>query len=1131
MEYFNNDFGNQARDNVLKFLLDNETGHQIEITSNEGTSTIKLLSKSGNVLSEQELNTGEGIKSASLDLENNRIVLTTFNDSHIYCDITELMDKIDKIDKKIEGMELNKVEDRLYDAYFNKLDYPFAYEYFKNQSLNINAGCTALVKNNIFARNFDFIYNEAAQFIVKTPAINNRYATMGICAGIDKLTDEFIAVNKQDEIYKIIPFAIVDGINEHGLTATVNVVPNDKGNTEASTPDVQTKLTICNSMLIRYMLDHFKTAKEAAEYVRDYVSVYNSRTTSEMKYEAHFMISDGKDTYIIEFTHNHNVITKIDVELDNNTALILSNFYYSDVTLNPAGEPYPGITYYPAINDEEHNAFKTNNVSLIGSGLERFAIARQIYNTQSTPEAILNKMTTDLKYTNAYTGGTEIGEWYTEFVGINNLTVESNPEDFTEALEDAQYKYQNRSRDPESEFYGTWHTVHTSIYDIENKTLKLVVQEEDNVLDYSFKDLITYDTALSLNSENAVQNKVITSEINIINSILNDKENKIYIGDGEPSENPEIPGNRRLYIDSTNKTIYYRDTQTDPWTFASNIKLGDYQSEGEYEGQICFYADDDIHTNDPYIWNLDKWQHLNTNTIHIKGTDPTSILSYQVGDIWVNKYTKSVFILSILPETGGLEEWIPMTPIIDNVQSTDSKSALSANMGRELQEEIDNLKARGRFLSLWNCITGLPETDPIEDPYYYKAGDYYIIGTVGSADTEDPYYIYDTTFENIQNPSYDERRIKNALYYYKDYDFFNSVKYLTFDITINESYFYEWGTGRPIDHIDLQTLREYGMLPGSSLTALDKNNNILRYLADDTTAPFIDGTINRSDIGKSVKFRAELVPNRNHRPEGSYYTKGSRSYEEELEEVNIDDVYYYDGQNWSLQVNTRKELSFANITGQPLDNANLSAEFSKYVKSTDYATESKAGTIKLSMTQSGTYIDSSGTIFAKLDLYDIYKLRGDGFFISKGTLENVIAGKELVNSDQVDTKINEAKSSLIKGAQIRKASDEVPIGTLWQDIPIVDGKVQVPTATGSTSGTVRAAKSYGVSMLGVYLQTAKASNGEIDSRSQDYTPIVPSNLDYAVKSALQALSGFTTNKEQILSHNASGDLVWIDKNN
>lgn len=41
--------------------------------------------------------------------------------------------------------------------------------------------------------------------------------------------------------------------------------------------------------------------------------------------------------------------------------------------------------------------------------------------------------------------------------------------------------------------------------------------------------------------------------------------------------------------------------------------------------------------------------------------------------------------------------------------------------------------SRGRFLALWNCATGLSESNPPYSPYEYKTGDYFIVGTVSIA--------------------------------------------------------------------------------------------------------------------------------------------------------------------------------------------------------------------------------------------------------------------------------------------------------------------------------------------------------------------------------------------------------------
>lgn len=98
---------------------------------------------------------------------------------------------------------------------------------------------------------------------------------------------------------------------------------------------------------------------------------------------------------------------------------------------------------------------------------------------------------------------------------------------------------------------------------------------------------------------------------------------------------------------------------------------------------------------------------------------------------------------SIAQETVTTYSWSridvqPLTTIIDNVTSTSTTAALSANQGKVLQDQINDVKGRGRFLSIWNCATGLAETNPPESPYAYKSGDYFLVGTVDSTTNYKP---------------------------------------------------------------------------------------------------------------------------------------------------------------------------------------------------------------------------------------------------------------------------------------------------------------------------------------------------------------------------------------------------------
>ena len=73
---------------------------------------------------------------------------------------------------------------------------------------------------------------------------------------------------------------------------------------------------------------------------------------------------------------------------------------------------------------------------------------------------------------------------------------------------------------------------------------------------------------------------------------------------------------------------------------------------------------------------------------------------------------------------------IEVPEVIDSLDSTSTTNALSANQGKVLYDTVQSLSGRGRYLTLWDCSTGLAETNPPVSPYEYKNGDYFIVGTV-----------------------------------------------------------------------------------------------------------------------------------------------------------------------------------------------------------------------------------------------------------------------------------------------------------------------------------------------------------------------------------------------------------------
>lgn len=386
---------------------------------------------------------------------------------------------------------IKKIKDYVYEVWYDEIDYYNASLYFSKLKDFQNYGCSSIVSGNWYGRNLDWFYNNQCEFIVHIPKINNRHASIGIAGGISKLTNDFVMSKEYSDLYKIIPFQMQDGINDCGVFANMNVVPTDKGKNKKSIPTKGTAKLLSSLMLIRFILDHFESAHEAVNYIKDKVSIYFPKALHDMDYEVHYMIGDANDVYVLEIVDRHVVI------LEHN---IMTNFYLDGVVPNEDNTVYTPETQFDRafLVDEperylvtntidntyiiskgfyKENAMNTNHITQYGSGLERYNIMVEANVTSKNDmRALMNSLT----YTKSYLPDTD-PYWYTEFAGTRGLTVASEVEEYLPVVEIAQHMYQTRTR----EGSDTWQTTHSSVYDIENKDLYVIFQEDGEELKYS----------------------------------------------------------------------------------------------------------------------------------------------------------------------------------------------------------------------------------------------------------------------------------------------------------------------------------------------------------------------------------------------------------------------------------------------------------------------------------------------------------------------------------------------------------------------------------------------------------------------------------------------------------------------
>ena len=289
--------------------------------------------------------------------------------------------------------------------------------------------CSAVRDGNTLSRNYDWTFDDAAEFVLSVSGNADRFASVGVANVGTNLTEEIVTSGKWSRYYKCLPGHTVDGINEHGVVAEINVVDGPVSGWH-TTGDLHPLAAV------RWALDHATNAQHAAEYL-----AANIRFPSGWTQNFHYMIADETSTYIVE---NGKVSVPIDTSV--NPRIVMTNYRVLD-----------SLTYDPSFYSFDPDS----------AGVERLYL---LY-TNATASI------TNVWYTRAYSPETS---WLSDFNGSETLMATSK------VLWAQKPKEQHRgetlrSTTTTSDYdYTWWQTVHTSIYDITNRILRVSVQEIDD---------------------------------------------------------------------------------------------------------------------------------------------------------------------------------------------------------------------------------------------------------------------------------------------------------------------------------------------------------------------------------------------------------------------------------------------------------------------------------------------------------------------------------------------------------------------------------------------------------------------------------------------------------------------------
>lgn len=328
--------------------------------------------------------------------------------------------------------------------------------------LSLDFGCSSVRNGNLYGRNYDYYYTNSPSFLVRVKGNSNRFQSIGIANSLNLEESNVIELekpNRNEHYLNIIPNFTLDGINENGVIANMNVVDYEDGGSPESATTNPGKPQLYLYSTVRYILDHAKSADHAVQLLNEH-DIY---TLNRHKNNVHLMIADPAKTIIVEFVREkgkENVSVRA-VEKKGDEQ-IMTNFY-NNLTTEELRDTYHGV-YRPTDPLYNENAH----------GVERYEYIKSNYRRCNKVDDLLAVLE-HIRYGNIYLNPIE-PDFPSEDFSQTDIFL-GDYEGYRDIYNDTRYVLDNGRRDIGRKM-DVWLTMHSSIYNIQEKTLRLNVQED-----------------------------------------------------------------------------------------------------------------------------------------------------------------------------------------------------------------------------------------------------------------------------------------------------------------------------------------------------------------------------------------------------------------------------------------------------------------------------------------------------------------------------------------------------------------------------------------------------------------------------------------------------------------------------
>ncbi|MCQ3907891.1 MAG: carcinine hydrolase/isopenicillin-N N-acyltransferase family protein [Mycoplasmoidaceae bacterium] len=200
-------------------------------------------------------------------------------------------------------------------------------------------GCSSARNGNFYGRNFDYIYNDTPEFIVHVKANEEkkRHASLAVATHFGLRENKMLQGSYHKQL-ELIPNLTMDGINDHGVICSANVVslePKHDDIIPETSPDNPNAKNVHMLFLVRFVLDNADSVEDAINKLRS--PDINVMGNLNEKNFLHIMIADKTSTAIVEFykkaDSNHNHFDVVPRLITGNEKPIMTNFYRNTETI------------------------------------------------------------------------------------------------------------------------------------------------------------------------------------------------------------------------------------------------------------------------------------------------------------------------------------------------------------------------------------------------------------------------------------------------------------------------------------------------------------------------------------------------------------------------------------------------------------------------------------------------------------------------------------------------------------------------------------------------------------------------------------------------------------------------------